>query len=445
MLNGLMFFPRGGSAHVARSVSAALPANGWDVRILSGSISGGPGDAAEFYRGLDVCTVDFASGDAPMQPSYEDRPAAPDRCFVLVDDAEYDAHVAAWEGALRDAEVATFDVLLLNHLTPLNEAARRVAPEIPVVGHLHGTELLMLERIRDGAPAHWTHADVWARRMRRWARQCARIVVQTPRNIDRAVDLLGIDRDACVVVANGFDPELFAPRQVDRSTFWPRMLVEEPRGWRPGEGPGSIAYSAEEVAVLTSAVVLVAVGRYTAVKRLGMLIDAFARAERRTRRVPALVILGGFPGESEGEHPWDAVRRSGTRNVFLAGWHDHAGLPDFLNASDAQVLASDHEQFGLVLVEGMACGLPAIGVNRLGPAEIIDDGHTGWLVEPDDLEQLTEAIVSVLDDDSERRRRGFAARDTAVSRWSWPALAVEMAQALGETFLLAAQADQAPA
>ena len=178
---------------------------------------------------------------------------------------------------------------------------------------------------------------------------------------------------------------------------------------------------------------LIAVGRYTAVKRIGLVIDAFARAARRTRRVPALVVVGGFPGEWEGEHPWDAVRRTGAQNVFLAGWQEHQTLSSFLNAADAQVLGSVREQFGLVLVEGMACGLPAIGVNRLGPAEIIDNGRTGWLVEPDDVEQLTDAIVSVLDDDPERRRRGGAARDAAAIRWSWPSLAGEMAHALEET------------
>jgi glycosyltransferase involved in cell wall biosynthesis len=269
--------------------------------------------------------------------------------------------------------------------------------------------------------------------MRRWARDCARIVVQTPHNVDRAVGLLGVERDACIVLANGFDPELFAPRGIDRAAFWRRTLVQEPQGWRPGADPGSIAYDAEQVAVLDEAVTLIAVGRYTAVKRIGLVVEAFARAEQRTRRVPALVIVGGFPGEWEGEHPWDAVRRTGARNVFLAGWQEHERLSSFLNAGDAQVLGSVREQFGLVLVEGMACGLPAIAVNRLGPAEIIDDGRTGWLVEPDDVEHLTEAVVSVLDDDAERRARGLAARDQAVLRWSWPSLAGQMAQALEDT------------
>jgi glycosyltransferase involved in cell wall biosynthesis len=432
VLNGILFFPRGGSAHVVRSLSRQLPENGWDVRILTGSIPGGPGDADSFYGNLDVHAVDFTAGDAPMHPSYEDRPGAPDRCFAMVDDAEYGDHIAAWEQALRDADVASFDVLLLNHLTPLNEAAARIAPQIPVVGHLHGTELLMLERIDDGAPAHWTHAAAWARRMRRWARQCARIVVQTPRNVDRAVALLGVERAACVVVPNGFDAALFAPRTVDRGRFWRRALVEEPQGWRPGAEPGSVAYEPEQVAILDHAVVLVAVGRYTAVKRLGLLIEAFALAERRARPPSALVLLGGYPGECEGEHPWDAIQRTGAGNVFLAGWHDHSVLSGFLNATDAQVLASVGEQFGLVLVEGMACGLPAIAVNRLGPAEIIDDGRTGWLVEPDDRDQLADAIVSALDDAPERLRRGRAAHTTATARWGWPTLAARMAGALDD-------------
>jgi glycosyltransferase involved in cell wall biosynthesis len=430
VLNGVLFFPRGGSAHVARSLSRELPETGWDVRILSGSLPGGTGDAEVFYSGLDVRAVDFSAGAAPMHPSYEDRPGASDRCFARVDDAAYRQHVEAWTEALLEADVGSFDVLLLNHLTPLNEAAARAAPEIPIVGHLHGTELMLLEQIDDGAPPGWRHADAWARRMRRWAKQCTRIVVQTPRNVDRAVALLGVEPSACVVVANGFDASSFAPRPVDRSSFWRRALVEEPQGWRPGAGPGSVAYEPEQVAMLDNAVVLVAVGRFTAVKRLGLLIEAFAHAERRARRIPALVIVGGYPGECEGEHPWDAVKRTAAHNVFLAGWHEHAVLSDFLNATDAQVLASVREQFGLVLVEGMACGLPAIAVDRLGPAEIIDDGRTGWLVEPDDVGQLAHAIVAVLDDDAERRQRGIAARATATARWGWPALARQMGRAL---------------
>jgi hypothetical protein len=61
VISALQFFPRGGSAHVARALARELPAHGWQVTIVSGSRQGldGHGDARRFYDGLDVRTVDF--------------------------------------------------------------------------------------------------------------------------------------------------------------------------------------------------------------------------------------------------------------------------------------------------------------------------------------------------------------------------------------------------
>jgi glycosyltransferase involved in cell wall biosynthesis len=437
-----MFFPRGGSAHVARALATNLPAHGWDVTILSGSIGGGGlSDATRFYANLDVHAVDFAAGDAPMHPSFEDRPDAPDRVFAAVDDAEYERHVAAWSAALEEAGAARYDVLHLHHLTPLHEAAARVAPNVPVVAHLHGTELLMLERIAEGAPASWAHADAWATRMRRWAERAERLLLLSPSQLDRVETLLGIGPDRCVVCPNGFDPDRFAPREVDRAAHWRHHLVEEPRGWRPGEEEGSLRYDEKEVATLADGPVLLSVGRFTEVKRLPLLVRAFARARRETERHASLVLIGGHPGEWEGEHPYDAIEATGAHGVFLAGWHEHDALPDFLNAADATVLASVREQFGLVLVEGMACARPAIAVDAFGPAEIVEDGRTGWLVPPDDEAALARALQACIDDDAERERRGAAARRTALERWSWPALAGRLANVLTE---VAATAPAAP-
>ena len=86
------------------------------------------------------------------------------------------------------------------------------------------------------------------------------------------------------------------------------------------------------------------------------------------------------------------------------------------------------EQFGQVLVEGMACGLPAIAVNAYGPGEIIDDGQTGWLVPPDDERALAEAILEAVNDDGLRQQRGAAAYIAARARYSWPALGEKLAR-----------------
>jgi glycosyltransferase involved in cell wall biosynthesis len=425
-----MFFPRGGSAHVARALARQLPASGWDVTVVSGSRHGA--DARAFYRGLDTVAVDFDAGGAPMQPSYEDRADAPDKVFARVSDEEYERHVDAWAAALERARADEADVLHLHHLTPIYEAAARVAPDIPVVGHLHGTELLMLERIAAGPPDGWDYADAWWERMRGWAAGCARIVVLSPSQLDRVERLLDIDRDRCVVVPNGYDPERFSRRDVDRGAFWRTMLSEEPHGWLPGQEPGSLRYPPELTASLGERTVLVCVGRFTEVKRMGLVVRAWARARDRFERPAALVFVGGHDGEWEAEHPGVVAQELGLDDVFLAGWQEHERLPDVYSAADASVLASICEQFGLVLVEGMACELPAIAVDRYGPADIVTPGKTGWLVPPDDESALADAIVEAVSDPAELRRRGAAAERDVAQRFAWPAIAQHVGQTLAQ-------------
>ena len=111
------------------------------------------------------------------------------------------------------------------------------------------------------------------------------------------------------------------------------------------------------------------------------------------------MLVGGHPGEWEGEHPLATARRIGNRQVFLAGWRPHEELPQALNAADALVLPSVAEAFGLVLVEAMACGLPVIACRAHGPAAIVADGRTGWLIRPDDEEALVDALVAAARDD----------------------------------------------
>jgi glycosyltransferase involved in cell wall biosynthesis len=431
VLMALIFFPRGGSAQVARSLARELPAHGWDVTVLSGSLSEGGrhGDARDFYEGLDVRPVDYPVPiDPPLHPSYEDRPDAPDPVFARVDDAAYERLVEFWAGRLLAAGAAQADVLHLHHLTPINEAAARVAPDVAVIGHVHGTELLMLEEIEAGPPAGWDHAAAWRERMRRWAERCRALIVLSPRQHERVERLLGVGDERCVEIPNGFDPGSFDRREIDRVPFWRTHLVDAPQGWRPGGDAGSVGYAPSDLEAFgENGPVLLYVGRFTAVKRVGLLIRAHALARERLDARAPLVLLGGFPGEWEGEHPIETIERWAAADVFLAGWHAHAALPDFFAASDVVVLPSVREQFGQVLVEGMACGLPAIAVDKEGPADIVADGETGWLVEPDDELGLAQAIEHAVNDPAQRRRRGDAAWVAMRERYPWPALAGQVA------------------
>ena len=438
VLMGLMFFPRGGSAQVTRYLAGALRAHGWDTTVLAGSL-GEPGDdahAATFFEGLDVVPVPYDDAlasddplraDPPMHPSYEDRPGAPDRVFASVDDETYEHLVEAWTGHLERAGAADADVLHLHHLTPLHEAAARAFPDKPVVGHLHGTELLMLREIEEGLHPGWPYADRWLERMRRWAGRCSRLFVLSPDARRRAPGLLGIEPEKTVWAPNGFDPAAFDRRPVthaERLELWHEWLVDDPRGWAPDGRPGSVAYEERDLEPFRGlGPVLLYVGRYTHVKRIPLLIRAYARAKPRFEMRAPLVLLGGYPGEWEGEHPLEVIEKEGVEDVFLAGWRGHKDLPRGLNASDVVVLPSVREQFGQVLVEGMACGLPVIAKDAHGPAEIVDHGETGWLVPPDDEAALSDALVDAVNDDGKRARKGEAAYHEARGRYAWPSLA----------------------
>ncbi|HZO06076.1 MAG TPA: glycosyltransferase family 4 protein [Solirubrobacterales bacterium] len=454
LLMGIYFYPRGGSAHVCRALAREFERNETEVTVLSGSRSdvGEHALAASFYAGLDLHTADFtpalktsepvrfphATGAVPMHGSYEDRPGAEDPVLASLDDEAYENQVEAWIAELDSAGAGEADLLYLHHLTPLNEAAARAFPELPVLGHVHGTELLMLEQIAAGAPPGWSHAEAWAARIRGWADECERIVVANPAGLERAALALGLDPDRFTCAPNGYDPG-FAPRKVDRCAHWRRHLVERPQGWRPGAPAGSVAYRDEEIEALEGTV-LIYVGRFTEIKRLPLLIEAFAAARARCAGPVSLVLLGGHPEEWEGEHPIETIERLDCPDVFLAGWHSHADLPGFLQAADLLVHASAHEQFGQVLVEAMACELPVVAVNRGGPAAIVDDPETGWLVPPDDVDALTQAMVAAVNDKEDRRLRGQRARGEVVGIYAWEQIGRTLAAVAGDIPSAATQA-----
>ena len=449
VVSALFFFPRGGSAQVARVLCRVLPTIGWEVSLAAGSLGsvGEQGHAPTFFSGVDVVSVDYSparrladplAAIVPFQPSYEDRPGAPDRVFAAVGDEAYERLVAAWSEALARAGAASADVLHLHHLTPANEAALQAFPAVPVVGQLHGTELALLRAIQVGAPAGWRFAGRWAARLRRWAQACERLIVPPGAAVEVA-RLLGVPLERLQALPSGVELELFERRPLgrrERLLHWRRWLVEEPLGWDESGTPGTVAYRERELWPFREAeAILLYVGRYTAVKRLPLLVGAHARALERLGRPLPLVLVGGHPGEWEGLHPLAVARALGNEQVFLAGWRPHELLPQALNAADLLVLPSVAEAFGLVLVEAMACGLPVVAAEAHGPREIVAAG-TGWLVPPDDEDALAQALVAAASDAEERRRRGARAYRHSHAHYGWPVIAARIAALYAE--LLAA-------
>jgi glycosyltransferase involved in cell wall biosynthesis len=175
-----------------------------------------------------------------------------------------------------------------------------------------------------------------------------------------------------------------------------------------------------------AAPVLLFVGRFTEVKRIPLLIRAYARAKARFEQPAPLVIWGGFPGEWEGEHPHTVALQEAIDGVFFLGWRGHSELGEGLACSDVMVMPSINESFGQVFVEAMACAVPVIAANAGGPPSFVNvDEHrpNGWLVEPDSVESLTDAIVEAVNDPQARDERARNGYEVTRRDYSWTTLA----------------------
>jgi len=82
---------------------------------------------------------------------------------------------------------------------------------------------------------------------------------------------------------------------------------------------------------------------------------------------------------------------------------------DVVAGSDVVLHPSRAEPFGLAVLEAMAAGKPVVAADTDGPRLMIEDGVDGILVPPGDLERLTAAVASLLDDPSRRDAMGAAA------------------------------------
>ena len=141
---------------------------------------------------------------------------------------------------------------------------------------------------------------------------------------------------------------------------------------------------------------LIFVGRFTEQKRLPLLLRAYARARREHGLRAPLLMWGGFPGELEGEHPVTVARDEGIEGVFFTGWLGHDELPTGLGCADVFVGPSVNEAFGQVFIEAMACGLPVIAgppAARCRSSTTVAGKPNGWLVAPDDEDDLTAALA----------------------------------------------------
>ena len=97
--------------------------------------------------------------------------------------------------------------------------------------------------------------------------------------------------------------------------------------------------------------------------------------------------------------------------VILVGLQKN--VPEWMQAMDVLVHASDKEPFGIVVIEAMALGKPVVAGNAAGPTEVITDGVNGLLTAYGDSQGLADAILRYLDHPGFARSVARAARERA--------------------------------
>lgn len=218
--------------------------------------------------------------------------------------------------------------------------------------------------------------------------------------------------DEIIAVSEGVAKRVRSLSQVDAShvhvvynpIYTPSIKV------KAAESVAHAWFSDREIPIILSA------GRLVSVKDYPSLIRAFDLVRRE--RAARLMILG--QGEKLGEllHLVDNL-----------GLRDLVTFPGFVRNPYAYmakasvfVLSSEHEGFGNVLVEAMACGTPVISTDcPSGPHEILAGGHYGPLVTVGDVFALAEGIISLLDNPTTPekliKRAKFFSHEVAAKRY----------------------------
>ena len=119
-------------------------------------------------------------------------------------------------------------------------------------------------------------------------------------------------------------------------------------------------------------------------KGLDYLIEAFQGVIRDVKNA-VLVVVGS--GELLPFYRKIVQKKRLDNNVIFAGGASNEELSRFYDMCDVFVLPSLNESYGIVLVEAMACGKPVISTNLPGPAEVVQRGECGALVEPKNIEE----------------------------------------------------------
>ncbi|MBC7407532.1 MAG: glycosyltransferase family 4 protein [Arcicella sp.] len=165
------------------------------------------------------------------------------------------------------------------------------------------------------------------------------------------------------------------------------------------------------------------VGRLIDYKNLFLFLEAFRIAQSKLNEDWGIIILG------DGEQKSDLqqfVKEKDIQHVCFQQGVSFRQVPEYLALSNALVLPSYSEPWGLVVNEAMACGLPVIVSEKCGCAiDLIKNGENGYIFSPNNVEQLTTILLKFMNQEVDLKQMGQIS-EKIIREYSPENVAVEM-------------------
>jgi glycosyltransferase involved in cell wall biosynthesis len=196
-----------------------------------------------------------------------------------------------------------------------------------------------------------------------------------------------IDTSKILVCSRGVDTEMF----------------------RPGTSENNLRNS---LGVPENNIIIMYAGRLDLVKGVNYLIYAAERILQNKSNVTFLIV-----GDGGLRQKYEQTAKSLYPGIIFTGWRED--VPQIMKIADMFVLPSLSEGAPNVIKEACASGLPVIATDVGAIPRIIDNGETGILVKPRDVNGLVEALESLIDNPLMAQRMGEMGRKRIMEQYDW--------------------------
>jgi len=205
-------------------------------------------------------------------------------------------------------------------------------------------------------------------------RAAARTITLTPRTVPIFAEATG-GTDNFTVLPDVIDASGFAAKAT------PEAVSAALRRWVPAGTPAVVGY----------------VGRIAREKGWPIILDI----AEELRSEPIQWLICG-DGNERDLFEKEAARRGLTGRMTVTGYVPNEDVAAVMGVMDLLLMAPLHEEFGSVMLEAMAVGLPIVAVGVGGVADVLDHGELGWLVPERTPRAFADGIRSALADPEAR-------------------------------------------